>query len=92
MKHFKIPLKQEDRLLVRGLRFGETRVGGQIFEEKLQVENLKKMKALRDQGFSYPKIVEALNTLGIPSKKGGRWHLKTVYEVINHEKSKKVER
>jgi hypothetical protein len=83
MRRHKIPIRKEDAPQQRGLRFGEKRINYQIVPSKTELATLAKMKALRAEGFSYPKIVEILNTMGLKSKSGGKWYLKTVYEVLN---------
>lgn len=80
---FKIPLRPEDVPLRRGLRFGEKRIRGQIIENTAQIKTLHKMRELRAKGYSYPQIVEVMNSLKIKAMNGGKWHLKTVYEVLN---------
>ena len=47
------------------------------------MKTLEKMRELRAKGYSYPQIVEVLNSLKIKVMNGGSWHLKTVYEVLN---------
>ena len=49
--------------------------------EELRVAKIKELKAI---GSSFGFIAEYLNDLEIPSKKGGRWHSKTVADVINN--------
>jgi hypothetical protein len=47
-------------------------------------ENIERMKTLRDQGYSYWKISEIFNSMGIPTKNSGaRWHPTTVMNILN---------
>jgi hypothetical protein len=82
LERYEISVRAEDAPLRRGLRFGEKRVGGRIIAHKGQLKTIQLMLELRAKGYSYPEIVEVLNSMKIQSKHGGKWYLKTVYEVI----------
>jgi len=52
----------------------------EIKEEQKWIEHMKK---LRDSGFSYHKIAEVLNALGVTTKTGkNSWQGKTVYQIL----------
>ena len=86
LDEFKIPLRREDVPVRRGLRFGEKRVRGRILDHEGQIKTIRLMMDLRARGYSYPQIVDVLNSMRIKAKHGGKWHLKTVYEVIGVHK------
>jgi len=49
-------------------------------------ETLNKMRELRDQGFSYWKIADILNTMKVPTKtRKGRWHARSVQAILDRE-------
>jgi DNA invertase Pin-like site-specific DNA recombinase len=41
-----------------------------------------RMEALRDRGASLRAIADELNGMGVPAKRGGRWHPQTVARVL----------
>jgi hypothetical protein len=86
LKLFDIPIRStgSNQNRKRGLAYGikcqerETRV------HKRELENIQKMQELRDKGFSYWKIADVFNSMGIPTKtRKGRWHAKTVQVILS---------
>ena len=59
--------------------------GGQHSDDrshKRELENIKRMRELRDKGFSYEKIASVFNSMKIPTKtRKGKWHRKTVQSI-----------
>jgi hypothetical protein len=48
------------------------------------LENIQKMKDLREKGFSYWKIADVFNSMGIPTKtRKGKWHAKTIQQILS---------
>jgi len=78
-----IQLRSEDQPEVSQLLFGKKRVNGRVVEDKIELAALNKMKALRAKCYSYLKIAQVMNDLGIKPKSGGKWHLKVVYGILN---------
>ncbi len=67
----------------RGLGYGQKVQCRQIENHQREQENIKKMRELRDKGYSYWKIAEVFNTLKIPTKtRKGKWHAKTVQQIL----------
>jgi site-specific DNA recombinase len=74
---------------------GERGSNGKIIEgklipnhyEQLIIENIKERKS---KGDSLNKIAYDLNELKIPSKKGGKWHSKTVQDVLTNSLNKTI--
>lgn len=68
---------------------GERGTNGKIIEGKL-IPNEEEQKVIAEifnykkVGHSLNKIAEILNSWGIKSKKGGKWHSKTVQDVLNN--------
>ena len=54
----------------RGLAYGKKFKDREIVEHKKEQEVIEKIKELRGQGFSYHKIADVLNVMGIKTKKG----------------------
>jgi len=53
-------------------------------DHKRELENIKKMKELRERGYSYWKIAEIFNSMKIPTKtKRGKWHAKSIHQILN---------
>jgi predicted DNA-binding protein YlxM (UPF0122 family) len=86
LKSFGIPLRTTDEAhkLSKGqLGYGERRIKRQVIDHKRELDNLKRMAELRDQGLSYWRIASIFNTMGIPTKnKGQKWHATTVMKII----------
>jgi hypothetical protein len=67
----------------RGLGYGQKVQGRQVENHQREQENIKKMRELRDKGYSYWKIAEVFNTLKIPTKtRKGCWHAKTIHQIL----------
>jgi len=65
----------------RGLAYGQY---SDDRSHKRELENIKKMKELRDKGFSYEKIASVFNSMKIPTKtRRGKWHRKTIHQILN---------
>lgn len=43
---------------------------------------LDRIKTLRDEGYGFDKIAYILNSEGVPTKRGGRWHAPTISRMI----------
>jgi len=72
----------EDEALLHNkgqLGYGERLVNGRVIAHQKELENIDKIKRLREQGHSYWKIADILNSMSIPTKnRGSRWHPTTV--------------
>lgn len=78
-----IPLRHEDRSCTAGRVFGQRRVKGKVKENKKELETIEKMIALRQQGNSYGKIADILNTMKVRTRTNkGVWYPKTVRQVL----------
>ena len=70
----------------RGITYGSRCVKKNEVEHRKEIENIAKMKDLRTKGYSYGKIAEVFNSMKIPTKiRRGRWHGKTIYQIIHKE-------
>lgn len=70
-----------NRIRKRGLAYGQH---SDERSHKRELENIKKMRELRDKGFSYEKIASVFNSMKIPTKtRKGKWHRKTVHQILN---------
>lgn len=68
----------------RGVVYGARCLMREEVQHKRELENIKKMRELRDKGFSYWKIADVFNSMKVPTKTGrGKWHAKTVCQIIN---------
>ena len=66
-----------------------------------EVENIQKMRDLRNQGYSYWKIADILNSMKVPTKTGkGAWQARTIQRILDlnaqtmnaHNNTKKASR
>jgi hypothetical protein len=47
------------------------------------MENIERMNRLREQGFSYWKIADILNSMGVPTKtRKGPWQARSVQQIL----------
>lgn len=68
---------------VRGLAYGQKVKERSLAEHKREQEAIKKMKDLRDKGFSYWKIADVLNAMKVPTKTHkGKWHSRSVHAIL----------
>ncbi|MFD5294797.1 recombinase family protein [Streptomyces mutabilis] len=71
-----------------GYAYGAPAYGQRAEEKALTVDSaeaevLEQMRAWQTEGVSIRGICERLNTAGIPSKRGGRWHPTTVARLLS---------
>jgi phosphopentomutase len=67
----------------RGLAYGKKVKDREIVIHQREQEVIEKIKELRDQGFSYHKIADVLNVMGIKTKsRKVKWSGKTVWQVL----------
>jgi len=55
--------------------------------DKFAGEVIEIIGGFRTQGLSFNKIADKLNTLGIKTRRGGKWHGKTVSNILNRQAS-----
>ena len=66
------------------LRYGEALRKRQTIEHKRELAAIGKMRALRNEGFSYWKIAAVLNSMRVPTKTGrSQWHARFVQKVLD---------
>ncbi|MHC4537376.1 MAG: recombinase family protein, partial [Planctomycetota bacterium] len=70
--------------LVGAVPYGFDNRNGQLVPNPDEMETIQKAVLWRQQGNSYHNIADRLNAQGTTSKRGGRWHPKTVLGVIRH--------
>lgn len=67
----------------RGLVYGQKCRERELRVHKKELENIQKIKELREKGFSYWKIADVFNSMGIPTKtRKGKWHAKTIQQIL----------
>ena len=71
-----------------GLAYGKRIVSRREVAHKREVENIARMRNLREKGFSYWKIADAFNALKVPTKTGrGRWHARSVQQILDAQET-----
>ena len=71
-------------------RFGERIASGGLRVPHLAEQKIiEKIIGLKNQGKSFRKIAEVLNSTGISSKRGAQWSKTTVQDVYNRHKEGK---
>jgi hypothetical protein len=85
-KNFGIPLRHEDEGYRNRshLKYGEQVRKREIVAHKLEQAVIRKMRKLRDRGWSYWKIADVLNDWGVRTKsRRGKWHARTVKQILD---------
>ena len=78
-------IKKENGKVYGTTPYGFDRVGDDLVENKKEKRLIKKMKTLRDKGFSYGRISYYLTKNRHKTKNGGKWTRQNVYKVMkNH--------
>lgn len=86
LKVYGIPVRETGTSILkrRNLAYGRRIVNHEEIAHKRELENVEKMRRLREQGFSYWKIADVLNSMKIPTKTGrGRWHSRSVQAIMD---------
>lgn len=65
--------------------YGFNREGDTLAANQQEQEMVDKIKAWRRAGWTFRRIVEELNRLAIPTKKGGAWHPCTVRYLLRND-------
>lgn len=82
LRQAKIELRAADKQIGRA-KYGERRQGGIIVPNKAELETIAKIKALKDEGLNYTRIAEIMESIKMPTKRGGKWTRKTIYSIVN---------
>ena len=86
LKRYGIPLRDAERAHWhrRGQTgYGQRVVNGKVIEHQRETETIERMKALRGQGFSFWKIADILNSMGVPTKtRRANWKAATVMKIL----------
>ena len=65
------------------LAYGQKKVGRKVEVCKSEMAAIEKMKRLRKQGFSYWRIADILNLMGVPTKtRKGPWQARSVPQIL----------
>ena len=90
LKLYGIPIRPHDvtNKSRSQLRYGEAWKKRAVVTHQRELENIEKMRKLRDQGFSFWKIADVFNSLGIQTKTSrGKWHARSIQKVLDSAKS-----
>lgn len=86
LKRYGIPLRDADQTAWyrRGqLGFGRRVVNGRVTVNQREIDTVEHMRDLHSKGFSYWKIAEILNTMGVPTKsRRAKWQAATVMKIL----------
>lgn len=72
---------------VGSVPFGFDLRGKELIPNREEMKIAQRLMILREEGASFQRIADRLNAARIPSKKGGKWHSKTVRGVIRNFQS-----
>jgi len=57
---------------------------GRLHADAQEMDTVKRISAMRDNGDSYHTIARTLNEAGVKTKRGGRWHASTVRYIVKN--------
>jgi len=77
--------KKKNKQAYNHLPYGFQRDGKQLVPCEAEQKVLKRIFAWREEGRSLYEIACELNDLGVPSKKGGKWHAAVIAHVVNND-------
>ncbi len=77
--------KKRNRQAYNHEPYGFIRDGKQLIPHEAEQKVLKRIFAWREEGRSLYEIACELNDLGVPSKKGGKWHAAVIAHVVNND-------
>lgn len=61
---------------------GFDRAGDKLVENGQEMATVRRIRQMREKGISLRQIAATLNAKGVPTKRGGRWHLVMVQNVL----------
>ena len=85
LKRFDIPMRGTGQNVrpVRTVRYGYRLEGRRVVPHAGEQETIRKMQNLREEGYSYWRVADILNTMKVPTKtRKGRWHARSVKQVL----------
>ena len=86
LERYSIPLREAEQTpwYRRGqVGYGKRVVNGRVVVNQREIEAVERMVALRDLGYSYWKIAEILNSMGVPTKsRRAKWQAATVMKIL----------
>ncbi len=85
LQRFGIPFRdaKPDHYKRGQVTYGRRALRSKEVEHKRELEVLAKIQNLRSQGFSYWKIADVLNTMGVPTKtRRAPWQPATVMKIL----------
>lgn len=84
LKVFGISVRSGSTRYLKGqLSYGLELIDGKLRIQEMEEAMIAKIESLREQGFSYHKIADVLNTLGVQTKqKTSRWHATTIMKIL----------
>jgi len=77
--------KKKNRQAYNHLPYGFQRDGKLLVPNEAEQKVLKRIFAWRKEERSLYEIACELNDLGVPSKKGGKWHAATIAHIVNND-------
>ena len=90
IRHLKaagIVLRKEDQRSTGPLPYGYRWSKLKAVQHKREQSAIYRIRKLREQGMSYQKVAEVLNTMEVPTRTGkGKWHGNQVFEICQREK------
>jgi DNA invertase Pin-like site-specific DNA recombinase len=77
--------KKKNRQLYNHVPYGFAREGKQLVPYDAEQKVLKHIFQCRKERLSTYDIADRLNDLGVPAKKGGKWHAATIAHIVNND-------
>ena len=77
--------KKQHKQVYNHLPYGFRREGKNLVPDETEQKVLKRIFEWRAENKSLYEIADELNDLGVPSKKGGKWHAATIAHIVNND-------
>lgn len=87
LKAAEIAIRAEDRYM-GGSAYGKRKLNGRYVSNQKELELMKKVRALSEQGLSGRQIADFLQGLNLPTKRGGKWSRSIVHTILRHMKAR----
>ena len=73
--------------IAQGQHIGAAALGyrvsaGKLEKEAVEQKTVRRIRRLRSKGWTLQAIADKLNSEGVPTKRGGRWHPSTVTYIV----------
>ena len=74
--------KAERKVYTRITPLGFDRQGDRLIQNRDEMKTVRRIIRMREDGLSMQAIADELNTSGVATKRGGKWHSMTIHKIL----------